>query len=216
MTLIQHMPEDELRREYITPGKSRLDGELVSRKHSAGVVLFCPETRVSAQLYNAGIARTLNRHKLSTFIPALLLQNKDGAAQAPLAAQIGETAEWLHEWPESTLGPLGCYAMGQEAGAAALRAAVLHQNAISAAVVCGGRPHLVPEILAKLKIPVLLIAGGRDAGGVRSSQRALEILGPNCAMNVIPRASFFLEEPGVTEETAQLAALWFLEHLDRH
>jgi hypothetical protein len=48
---------------------------------------------------------------------------------------------------------------------------------------------------------------------LRAHQRALEKLNSLSALHVISNASQSFQEPGVMDEVAQLAALWFLQHI---
>jgi putative phosphoribosyl transferase len=130
---------------------------------------------------------------------------------AMLATGLAELMRWARSIPALAGLPMGCCAIG--AGAAvALKAAAAGASPFQALVLRNGRPDLEEEVIAGVKAPVLFIVGG-DPEGMVVNRNVLEKLGAPSAINVIPYASPGFEELGAVEDAAQLAALWFSQHL---
>jgi putative phosphoribosyl transferase len=77
----------------------------------------------------------------------------------------------------------------------------------------GGRPDLAGSALARVHAPTLLIVGGRDSEILTLNERALERLGGQRRLVVVPRATHLFEEPGAIEHVTELAVGWFTTHL---
>jgi putative phosphoribosyl transferase len=163
--------------------------------------------------YRRAILDVFNKNRIATLFPYFSACNEETEHGARLRAKELEHAVlWARKNPETANLPLGCFADGPGV-AAALMAAAQNPGMAQAIVARGGKPDRVLEYLPRIKIPVLLIACGRDPGCLRSSQKALEKLNGDSSLNVMPHASQSFQEPGATEESAQLAALWFLQYL---
>jgi len=72
---------------------------------------------------------------------------------------------------------------------------------------------MVLSILPKVKVPTLLIVGGRDYPVIPLNQQAYAQLGGERELVIVPGASHLFEEPGKLDEVARLAAQWFQRHL---
>jgi pimeloyl-ACP methyl ester carboxylesterase len=83
---------------------------------------------------------------------------------------------------------------------------------ISAVVSRGGRPDLAGNALRRVKSPTLLIVGELDENVLELNEEACEMLDCEKELAVVPSATHLFEEPGTLEETARLAADWFLRH----
>jgi putative phosphoribosyl transferase len=77
----------------------------------------------------------------------------------------------------------------------------------------GGRPDLAGEFLSRVRQPVLLIVGGEDPLVIQLNRQAMDQLGGETRLEIIPGATHLFEEPGTLEQVAQLARDWFVEHL---
>ena len=193
-------------------GEDILNVELTCPGNEVGVIVFTEEATESRDPCNEAIAEIFAKHNLATLLP-------DDPAFAEPHLDTRKTAErlecvalWAQQEPETAALSLGCFAAGDHAPAA-LIAAAQRPDLFKAVVLRGGRPDQVLEYLPLVKAPVLLIAAGRDPVCLRSNRKALERLNGSSTLNVIPHASQAFQEPGVLEESAQLAALWFLQHL---
>ncbi len=196
----------------IPMGEDLLNVELTCPGNEAGIIVFTEETLVSRDSCSQTIAEVFNKHDLATLLPDAPAFVEMHLDVFKMAGRLERVALWAQRQPETANLSLGFFAIGDNA-AAALVAATRHPDLIKAVVLRGGKPDQVLEYLPLVKAPVLLIAAGRDPGCLRSNRRALEKLNGNSTLNVIPHASQSFREPGVMEESAQLAALWFLQHL---
>jgi pimeloyl-ACP methyl ester carboxylesterase len=61
--------------------------------------------------------------------------------------------------------------------------------------------------------PTLLIVGGRDRTVLELNRGAMEELGGETKLEIVPGASHLFEEPGALDEVARLARDWFVHHL---
>lgn len=218
----RHVTESKLAKEIsIEPGKLNKPGSgknflkrsLIHAGNEAGVVVFSPENRNERHNHNQTVADFFNKNRLAALLPSIShTETKAPADIMQLADRLEAMAMEAQSHPETENLPIGYYASGESAPAA-LIAAGRNPEMIKATVIRGGRPDQDLDVLPLIKAPTLLIAPGRDAGGLRSHQRALEKLNPASSLNVVSRASFSFQEPGVLEEAAQLAVLWFLQHL---
>ncbi|MGB8400073.1 alpha/beta hydrolase family protein [Bradyrhizobium sp.] len=68
-------------------------------------------------------------------------------------------------------------------------------------------------VLPQVKAPTLLIAGGADSGVIELNQWALEGLGGEKSIKIVPGATHLFPEPGAFEAVIELAAAWFERHL---
>jgi putative phosphoribosyl transferase len=84
---------------------------------------------------------------------------------------------------------------------------------VAAAVSRGGRPDLAGPYLGQVRQPVLLVVGGRDTSVLELNRQALEVLGGDSRLVVVPGATHLFEEPGALEEVARLAGDWFVRTL---
>jgi putative phosphoribosyl transferase len=84
---------------------------------------------------------------------------------------------------------------------------------IGAVVSRGGRPDLAGGMLPQVKAPTLLIVGGADSGVIELNQWALERLGGEKRIEIVPGATHLFPEPGALEAVIELATGWFERHL---
>jgi pimeloyl-ACP methyl ester carboxylesterase len=84
---------------------------------------------------------------------------------------------------------------------------------VKAVVSRGGRPDLAGPAAALVRAPTLLIVGGADREVLGMNRRAMESMGCETQLSVIPDATHLFEEPGALERVAKLAADWFTTHL---
>jgi pimeloyl-ACP methyl ester carboxylesterase len=64
-----------------------------------------------------------------------------------------------------------------------------------------------------VRVPTLLIVGGRDAQVLELNRRARARLTCTSELSIVPGATHLFEEPGTLEQAGRLAAAWFREHL---
>ena len=64
-----------------------------------------------------------------------------------------------------------------------------------------------------MRVPTLLIVGGRDDAVLTLNQEARSQLRVTHQLAVVPGASHLFEEPGALEQVAQLAVEWFSRYV---
>jgi putative phosphoribosyl transferase len=137
-----------------------------------------------------------------------------------LAERLVDASRWLEEsesWIRDQAQPEhlrpGFFGASTGGGAALVAAAVLGER-VGAVVSRGGRPDLAGPALAEVKVPTLLIVGGRDEPVIALNQEAYAQLRCERELKIIPGATHLFEEPGALDEVARLAAEWFRRHLE--
>jgi hypothetical protein len=63
------------------------------------------------------------------------------------------------------------------------------------------------------RVATLLIVGGADYGVIELNQQALERLGGEKSIQIVPGATHLFEEAGALDAVIELAAGWFESHL---
>lgn len=197
----------------IPMGEDVMNVELTLPGGETGVVIFPEEARSGRDAYHQAMANVLHKHGLATLRPTDFLPDKTAANPEKPFRRLERLLLWAQQQPETASLPLGCLAAGDSAGTALL-AAAHHADIIKAVVIRGGAADPAPDALPPLKAPVLLIGAGRDPASLRQSRHLFAKLNGASSFNIIPHATASFQEPGVMEESAQLAALWFLQHLN--
>jgi dienelactone hydrolase len=194
----------------------------VPRESARGAVLFAHGSgsgRHSPR--NRYVADELNRAGLVTVLADLLTREEERVDLRTAALRfdidlLAERVTALTDWAagaDPTAG-LGIGLFGASTGAAAALIAAAARPAVVQAVVSrGGRPDLAGPHLARVHQPTLLIVGERDPVVVDLNQQAMQELGGEARLAVVPGATHLFEEPGALEEVARLARDWFLGHL---
>src|SRR5262249_51412569 len=129
-----------------------------------------------------------------------------------LAERLVGATHWAQKQPDCANLNIGYFGSSTGAAAALVAAAELG-NAIAAVVSRGGRPDLAGDALEKVLAPTLLIVGGEDHEVISLNQQAYSRLRGEKGLRIIPGASHLFEEPGTLEKAAQMAADWFVHHL---
>jgi dienelactone hydrolase len=206
----------------IPAGGVVLDADIVVPETARGVVLFAHGSGSSRHSpRNRYVAGELQSAGLATVLADLLTPEEErvDARTAALrfdidllAVRVAALTDWLVEY-EPTQG-LGVGLFGASTGAAAaLVAAATRPAAVQAVVSRGGRPDLAGEYLPQVRQPVLLIVGERDPAVIELNRKAMQQLGGETRLEIVPGASHLFEEPGALERVASLARDWFARHL---
>jgi pimeloyl-ACP methyl ester carboxylesterase len=199
-------------------GQRELPADVTIPANPRGVVIFAHgsgSSRLSPR--NREVARALNRAAFATVLFDLLTpeEAEDRANIFDIGLLAGRMREAIAEarrTPE--LHGLGIGLFGASTGAAAaLSAAAMEGEGISAVVCRGGRPDLAGSVLADVTAPTLLIVGGRDETVLSLNELALAQLRCEKRLEVVPGASHLFEEPGKMEDVTALASQWFTRHL---
>ena len=207
---------------HVSAGSVTLDGNLSLPEESRGVVLFAHgsgSSRHSSR--NRYVARVLNEAKLATLLIDLLTLDEEviDARTAQLRFDIELLAErlvgatdWLTRFPDTKHLRIGYFGASTGA-AAALVAAAVRPDVVSAVVSRGGRPDLAGAALMHVRAPTLLIVGGNDGQVIQLNRAALAELRCEKQLMIVPGATHLFDEPGALDEVARLARDWFHGHL---
>jgi putative phosphoribosyl transferase len=190
-------------------------------RHPAGaraMVIFAHgsgSSRLSPR--NVRVADALNRRRIATLLFDLLSLEEEGDRRNVfdielLGQRLIQAVHWVICEPDVGTLPIGLFGASTGA-AAALVAASLLADRVGAVVSRGGRPDLAGSMLAEVKAPTLLIVGGADCGVIELNQWALERLGGERSIVIVPGATHLFPEPGALEAVIELAAGWFERHL---
>jgi predicted phosphoribosyltransferase/dienelactone hydrolase len=207
--------------EVVIPASTlELGGHLTVPVGAIGVVVFAHgsgSSRHSAR--NRSVARALNRTGLGTLLFDLLTEREATERMNVfdvdlLATRLRLATDWLREQPACAQLPVGYFGASTGA-AAALWAAAEPDARIEAVVSRGGRPDLAWHRLGAVRAPTLLIVGGTDTTVLELNREAARGLRCQHHLEIIPGATHLFEEAGAIERVADLAGLWFVEHLGR-
>jgi putative phosphoribosyl transferase len=206
----------------VPAGGALLDGDLIIPRDAFGLVVFAHGSgsgRHSPR--NRAVAAALRESGLGTLLLDLLTPEEetvdDETAELRfdipfLAERLAGVTDNLARDPRAKGLPVG-YFGASTGGGAALLAAAARPDLVRAVVSRGGRPDLAGEALSRVRAPTLLIVGGEDRPVLALNRDALEKIGAEKRLIVIPGATHLFPEPGALEEVARLAADWFRRHL---
>jgi len=198
-----------------------LDADMVVPQPARGLVLFAHgsgSSRHSSR--NRHVAGELQTAGLATVLADLLTPEEEqadvrtGALRFDidlLSGRVTALTDWLVE--QERLADLGIGLFGASTGAAAALVAAARPASVQAVVSRGGRPDLAGGRLRQVRQPTLLIVGGRDRTVLELNREAMEELGGETRLEIVPGASHLFEEPGALDEVARLARDWFVRHL---
>ncbi len=209
------MRDEEVR---VSAGPVSVAGHLTIPEHPVGVVVFAHGSGSSRHSpRNRYVAEVLNRAGLATLLFDLLtLDEERNRANVfdieLLARRLVDVTGWLASQPDIAALPVGYFGASTGAGAALVAAAHPRVN-VAAVVSRGGRPDLAGSAVTKVRVPTLLIVGGRDDVVLELNRRAQAMMLRECELTVVPGATHLFEEPGTLEQVAVLARDWFIDHL---
>lgn len=212
-------PTDETSRCSVHIGAMLLPGELSIPENPTGLVIFAHgsgSSRLSPR--NTTVAEALNGRGLATLLFDLLTEEEARDRTNVfdiqlLGRRVAEAVRWALENRERNL-PIGLFGASTGAAAALVAAAEI-PGSIAAVVSRGGRPDLAEPVLDQVRAPTLLIVGGDDREVLGLNKRALQALGAEKVLRVVPGATHLFEEPGTLEQAIEHAGDWFETHLSR-
>lgn len=206
----------------IRAGSALLTGELKVPEEATGIVLFAHGSGSSRHSpRNQYVARVIREGGVATLLFDLLTRQEEAIDNYTrefrfdinlLAHRLVAATNWLAGEDETNYLRPG-YFGASTGGAAALVAAAEMGGKVGAVVSRGGRPDLAGPALGHVTAPTLLIVGGLDGPVIRMNEDAYAQLRCMKELKIIPGATHLFEEPGKLEEVANLAAKWFLKHL---
>jgi putative phosphoribosyl transferase len=216
--LLQYHSQRGINSVTIPIGQLRLDGNLTVPHDAAGMVIFAHgsgSSRLSPR--NIGVARSLNNAGLGTLLFDLLTESESSDRRNVfhidvLTQRLVGVTRWVQDRPECKGMALGYFGASTGA-AAALAAAALLPDTLSAVVSRGGRPDLAGSQLPSVRAATLLIVGGNDSVVLALNRTAQEKLRCENRLAIVPNATHLFEEAGALEAVARLACDWFTAHL---
>jgi putative phosphoribosyl transferase len=202
-------------------GETALEGVLTLPQGARAIVLFAHGSGSSRHSpRNRRVAETLEEAGLGTLLIDLLSEEEQRVDQttgrlrfdiALLAERLLAATDRLAD-DEDTASLQRAY-FGASTGAAAALVVAAEHPETGAVVSRGGRPDLAGDTLPLVRAPTLLIVGGDDTQVLELNREALERLGGEKALEVVPGATHLFEEPGALDEVARLARDWFTRWL---
>ena len=221
-----HVPSSDLRRTSevaLTIGEGIVVPALLTvPERATGLVLFVHgsgSSRKSSR--NLFVAEVLNNGSLGTLLFDLLTAQEEAVDRRTaglrfdiglLAARVIAATRWVRRCPALESMPLGYFGASTGAAAALVAAAMLPDE-ISAIVSRGGRPDLAGEYLSRVRAPTLLIVGGADRDVIGLNHQASAMMNAKRELAIVPDATHLFEEPGALESVARLSRAWFQRHL---
>jgi predicted phosphoribosyltransferase/pimeloyl-ACP methyl ester carboxylesterase len=202
----------------VTVGPHHLEGILRIPADARGLVIFAhgsgsgrlsPRNNyVASRLENAGFATLL----LDLLTTAEEADRRNVFDIELLASRLAEATDWAHATPELATLPIS-YFGASTGGGAALVAASMAPERISAVVSRGGRPDLAGEALPLVEAPTLLLVGSNDEQVLELNRWAMRRMRCAVELRVVPGASHLFEEPGTLDIVVVEAVQWFRQHL---
>lgn len=208
----------EIRAVEIDAGWVRLPGDVAVPDAPGAFVAFAHGSGSSRRSpRNVAVAERLQREGLATLLFDLLTDAE--AADRRLVFDIGLLAERLEIAvrriaEDERLGGLPVGLFGASTGAAAALVAAVGLPEVRAIVSRGGRPDLAGEALEHVTAPTLLIVGGRDRDVLELNREAQARMRSETRLEIVHGATHLFEEPSALERVADLAAEWFVAHLE--
>jgi len=207
---------------HVPIGTHWLQGDLGIPERPHGIVLFAHGSGSSRRSpRNQLVARALERRGLATLLIDLLTSQEESVDEITaqyrfdlpmLASRLVDIVKWLRQNPATRTLPIGLFG-ASTGGGAALMAAAARPDDIVTVVSRGGRPDLAGQALRHVLAPTLLIVGSRDTAVIQMNRDAMDQMGPDVVLELVPGASHLFEEPGTLDRVAVLAGDWFVRHL---
>ncbi|MHA6246897.1 dienelactone hydrolase family protein [Pontibacter sp. CAU 1760] len=196
-----------------------LIGDLIIPGRAAGLIVFSHgsgSSRLSTR--NRFVAEHLQRSGFATLLFDLLTEEEDRDNQnrfdiPKLTRRLIDTTYWVQRDPRTKPFNIGFFGASTGAASAIGAAAAEGPDLIKAVVSRGGRPDLADAVLPDLRVPTLLIVGGRDEEVLRLNIQAQNRMQCIKDLEIVPDATHLFEEPGALEMVAQLATDWFRKYL---
>lgn len=198
----------------VVVGPHHLEGLLGIPVAAKGLVVFAHGSgsgRFSPR--NNYVARRLEQSGFATLLLDLLSPEEESDRRNVfdielLASRVVEATRWVRSTPEISHLPIG-YFGASTGGGAALAAAAMDPQHVSAVVSRGGRPDLAGDSLPAVEAPTLLLVGGCDEQVLELNRWAMRQMKCTTELVVVPGATHLFEEPGTLEYVVMQATSWF-------
>ncbi|MFJ8713671.1 dienelactone hydrolase family protein [Streptomyces violaceus] len=206
----------------VPAGGAALTGDLNLPPDARAVVLFAHGSGSSRHSpRNREVAAGLRTAGLGTLLIDLLTEEEERQDLRTaelrfdiplLGRRLVAAIDWLEQWYGTQDLPVVLFGASTGAGAA-LVAAAERPGRVVAVVSRGGRPDLAGDALDAVRVPVLLIVGGRDQHVLRLNEEAARRLQAPHTLHVVPGATHLFEEPGTLDRVTEAARQWCDERL---
>ena len=204
---------------HIAADHMHIEGTLELPENPQGIVLFAHGSGSSHHSpRNNYVAQVLRLSGIGTLLMDLLSTEEETDYQMRfdiqlLSRRLLAATQWLKTETATQHLPVGYFGASTGA-AAALQAAAMPGNKISAVVSRGGRPDMTgADELLRVACPTLLLIGELDDIVIKLNQKAYEHLNCIKQLTIIHGATHLFDEPGTLEEVASLASNWFKRYL---
>jgi predicted phosphoribosyltransferase/pimeloyl-ACP methyl ester carboxylesterase len=199
-------------------GRRSLPGLLMLSESPIGLVIFAHgsgSSRFSAR--NRQAADHLNHLGFATLLFDLLTEAEANDRRnvfdiSLLGARVVEAIDWARADARTSALSIGLFGASTGAGAAIVAAAVRPDD-VSAVVSRGGRPDLAGEALGAFRAPNLLIVGEADREVLELNKSALSRMKGKASLTIVPRAGHLFEEAGTLEDALAAAGDWYERYL---
>jgi putative phosphoribosyl transferase len=198
-----------------------LDGDLVVPANAAGVVVFAHGSGSSRHSpRNRMVAAKLQAAGYATLLMDLLTPEEDEVDSrtrefrfdiARLASRLTGAVQWLKDRADTRQLPVALFGASTGAAAALIAAAEVPDH-VQLVISRGGRPDLAGASLQQVRVPTLLIVGGRDVEVLDLNKAAAARLRGPSEIAIVPGATHLFEERGALERVVELA----LDALNQH
>lgn len=212
------MTTDPAEPTRVIVGPHHLEGLLGLPPNAKGLVIFAHGSgsgRFSPR--NNHVARQLEQAGFATLLLDLLTPEEESDRRNVfdielLASRLIEATRWARATPEIANLPIG-YFGASTGGGAALSAAAMDPQHVSAVVSRGGRPDLAGDALPSVEAPTLLLVGSRDEQVLELNRWAMGRMRCTNELCVVPGATHLFEEPGTLDYVVRQATHWFERYL---
>lgn len=198
---------------------AHLVGDLAIPENASGLIIFSHgsgSSRLSSR--NRFVADHLQRSGFATLLFDLLTEEEDREYSnrfdiPKLTRRLIDTTYWVQQDPRTSGFNLAYFGASTGAASAIGAAAAEGPEIVKAVVSRGGRPDLADAVLPDLRVPTLLIVGGKDEEVLALNMQAQDQMQCIKDLEIVPDATHLFEEPGALEMAAQLATDWFRKYV---
>ncbi len=204
----------------VVVGPHQLDGLLGCPDNPRGLIIFAHGSgsgRFSPR--NNYVARRLESAGFATLLLDLLSSDEEADRRNVfdielLASRVIEANQWARAQSEISDLPIA-YFGASTGGGAALAAAAMSPQHVSAIVSRGGRPDLAGKALPLVEAPTLLLVGSRDEQVLELNRAAMRQMKCTVELCVVPGATHLFEERGTLDYVITQATRWFERYSNR-
>ena len=205
----------------VVAGRVDLNGDLTVPPLARCVVLFAHGSGSGRRSpRNRSVAAALVRSGAATLLMDLLTADEELVDQRTralrfdigmLGQRLTSAVDWLAAEPSTAALPVVTFGASTGA-AAALIAAAERPERVRGVISRGGRPDLATDALPRVRVPVLLLVGSRDATVLALNEEAARRMTTPVEIVVVPGATHLFAEPGtldaVIERAVDAVARW--------